>query len=532
MKAVTRSRRSTIQPNILDKLVGYINPVAAAKRMKARAAIEFLNSYDGASKDRRSLSAWKTLGTDADSAILDDLPELRNRSRDLVRNNPLASGAIKKKLTWVVGAGLRHRATIDRSVLNLSEDQADEWESTAEREWRLFWQTKDVDLARTLDGPFLTRQVYQQYLENGDAFILLPRRQRPGSAYDLRLQIVEADRIENKDMESDSDTLAGGIQKDADGAPVAYHILKQHPGTMSSLGKEWIVYPAFGANTGLRNVIHFYDPSRPGQSRGVPDLAAVIEPLKQLGRYTEAEIMAAVISGYFTVFIETETGAGTFDYTNMGTETGRASSDLDYKLGNGAIIELAHGEKIHDSNPGRPNQAFDQFTLSILRQIGVALQVPFEILINHFTASFSAARAAINEMWKFVMGERALISNHFLSLVYEVWMYEAVASGRISAPGFLADPLIRAAYLGAKWTGPAKGQIQEQQEVEAAHLRVEYGFSTLQDETAQLTGGDWEQNHPQQVKEHNRRLESGLVNTAVQPQDDNGRTDNGQQQQP
>lgn len=510
-----KSNRNQIKPNLVDRFIGYMHPVAAAKRLRARAAIEFLNRYDGASKDRRSLSAWKTLGSDADSAILDDLPELRNRSRDLARNNPLASGALKKKLTWVVGSGLRHRSTIDRAVLNLSEDQADEWEARTEREWRLFWDTKEVDLARTLDGAAMTRQVYQQFLENGDVFILLPRRQRVNSPYELRLQIVEADRIENEDMASDSETLAGGVQKDADGAPVAYHILKQHPGAMAGLSREWIVYPAFGANTGLRNVIHFYNPTRPGQSRGVPDLAAVIEPLKQLNRYTDAEIMAAVISGYFTVFIETETGAGTFDYTNIGGETGRSCSDLDYKLGNGAIIELASGEKIHDSNPGRPNQAFDQFVLSVVRQIGVALQVPYEILINHFTSSFSAARAAINEMWKFVMAERTHLANHFLRLVYEVWMWEAVASGRIAAPGFFADPLIRNAYLGAKWTGPAKGQIQELAEVEAANKRVQYGLSTLQDETAQLTGGDWEQNHPQQVKEHNRRLNDGLIQNNV-----------------
>ncbi len=524
MRPARPQKSPAIQPNAIDKLVGYVNPVSAAKRLRARMSMAFFNSYDGASKLRRALSAWKTFGTDADSAILDDLPELRNRSRDLVRNNPLASGAVKKKLTWVVGSGLRHRSTIDRAVLNLGEEQADAWEAMAEREWRLFWDTKDVDLARTLDGSAIVRQVYQQYLENGDAFVLLPRRPRTGSPYELRLQIIEADRIENKDMASDSETLAGGVQRDADGSPVAYHILKSHPGTMAGLSKQWIVYPAFSANTGLRNLIHFYNPTRPGQSRGVPDLAAVIEPFKQLGRYTDAEIMAAVISGYFTVFIETETGAGTFDYTNMATETGRSSSDLDYKLGNGAIIELAAGEKIHDSNPGRPNQAFDQFVLSVVRQIGVALQIPYEILINHFTSSFSAARAAINEMWKFVMAERALLTNHFLRLVYEVWMWEAVASGRISAPGFFTDPLIRAAYLGSKWVGPAKGQIQEQQEVEAAHLRVTYGFSTLQDETAQLTGGDWEQNHPQQVKETRRRLEDGLVTPPVRSdtQNDNG----------
>jgi capsid protein len=200
----------------------------------------------------------------------------------------------------------------------------------------------------------------------------------------------------------------------------------------------------------------------------------------------------------------------------LGVETGRASTDKDYKLGNGAIIELANGEKIHDSNPGRPNATFDPFVLAILRQIGVALEVPFEILIKHYTASYSAARAAINEMWKFVMSERQHLADNFLRLVYEVWMWEAVASGRLDAPGYFSDPLIRAAYLGSDWVGQAKGQIQESDEVDAAAKRVEYGFSTLQQETVQLTGGDWEQNHPQQVKERKKRLEDGLIDPTQQ----------------
>ena len=513
MREVVRHQPPRFKQTFTDHVISRFFPTMAVKRLRARMAMEILNrSYDGASKDRRALSAWSTFGYDADSDILLDLPTLRERSRDLVRNNPIASGAIKTKLSWVVGSGIRLQSRIDRGALNLADDQADEWEANTEREWRLFWNTKDIDIARTLNGHALTRQVYRQAKENGDVFVLFPRRKRRNVAYDLCLQIVEADRVENKDHALDSSTLAGGIKKDQDGAPIEYQILKAHPGNiLGSVTREWVLYPAFAPRTGLRNVVHYYDPTRPGQSRGVPDLAAVIEPLKQLGRSTDAEIMAAVISGYFTVFIESESGIGSFDYTNLSAEVGHTSADKDYKLGNGAIIELAKGEKIHDSNPGRPNDSFDPFVLALMRQIGVALEIPYEILSKHFTASYSAARAAINEMWKFVISERQHLSDNFLRLVYEIWMWEAVANGRINAPGFFTDPLICNAYLGSEWTGPTKGQIQEKDEVEAAHKRVAYGFSTLQQETMQLTGGDWEQNHQQQIKEYKKRLEAGLI---------------------
>lgn len=516
LKEVKHSKPNAVAQNLLDRAVGYFSPVRGAKRLRSRMAMALLSSYDGASKVRRALKEWSTFGNDADSDILNDLPTLRERSRDLIRNNPLAAGAIKTKVTNVVGTGLRMQSRLDRDVLNLSDDAADAIESVIEREWRLFWESKDCDVARTLTGHGLTRMVYQQAKENGDVFVLLPNVVRIGFPYGLKLQVVEADRVSNPDNAADTETLAGGIEKDGYGAPVKYHISRQHPGALQfGGGQKWDAIEAFGKNTGLRKIIHLFSPTRPGQSRGVPDLAPVIEPLKQLGRYTEAEIMAAVISGFFTVFIETEGGTTPglpgFDYTNIGGETGASSSDRDMKLGNGLIVELGKGEKIHDSNPGRPNASFDPFVMSILRQIGVALELPFEILIKHFTASYSAARAALLELWKFVMSERRWLTDNFLKLVFEVWMWEAVAIGRVSAPGFFSDPAVRAAYLGCEFIGPTKGQIDELKEVKAAAERVKNDFSTIARETAELIGEDWEKNHRQQVKEKKKRLADGLI---------------------
>ena len=83
------------------------------------------------------------------------------------------------------------------------------------------------------------------------------------------------------------------------------------------------------------------------------------------------------------------------------------------------------------------------------------------------------------------------------------------------APGFFDDPLIRYAYSWADWTGPSQGQLDPKKEVEAAMLRVENGFSTRQRETAELTGGDWELNHRQRVKEEKLRREAGFTSTVT-----------------
>jgi lambda family phage portal protein len=505
-------RMKPVKPNTIDRIVNYFSPVKAARRQKARMALAFSGGYTGASKTRRSLKEWMPDGYDADSDILPDLPTLRDRSRDMVRNMPLAAGAINTKVTNVVGTGLRLQSRIDRAMLNMTEEQADAWEINTEREFKLWWDSFDCDAARTLKGDGITALVYRQAKENGDVLVLLPRIPRQKTPYTLAMQLVEADRVSNPDYTADTDTLACGVQKDKYGAPMAYHVMEQHPGKIyGKIGAKWRKIPAYGPKTGLKNIIHVYRPTRPGQTRGVPDLAAVIEPLKQLTRYAEAELMAAVVSAMFTVFVETESGDPTFDLTDMSAETGSTASDDDYKLGNGAIIGLAPGEKVHDSNPNRPNTAFDPFTLAILRQIGTALELPFEILVKHFTASYSAARAALLEAWKYFMSERKWLVDHFNSVIYEIWMHEAVALGRIAAPGFLTDPAMRQAYLGAMWVGPAKGQIDELKEIKAARERVDMGVSTLSEVTAEMTGGDWEKKHPQSVKEHNARKDAGLI---------------------
>ncbi len=507
------NKKIEIKSNFIDKVVGYFNPQAGMKRTKFRTAMNMLGGYSGASRTRRSLKEWMTTSSDANSDILPALSTLRDRSRDLIRNNPLAAGAIKTKVTNVVGTGLRLQSRIDRDILPMSDTIADDWEKNTEREWNLFWNSKNCDITKTMDGHALTRLVYRQGLENGDVFVLLPRKKDKDFPYDLRLQVIEADRVSNPQWAADTQKIAGGIEIDNYGCPVKYYIQNDHPGNKRmSKSAKWDVVPAFGKKLGLRNVIHPLKVDRPGQSRGVPDLTAVIEPLKQLGRYTDAELMAAVISGLFTVFIESDAIDPTnpYDPTNLADEVGSSLDDDDKKLGNGLIVGLEPGAKVHDSNPGRPNSEFDPFTMSILRQIGVALELPYEILIKHFTASYSAARAALLEAWKYFISERQWLINNFLKVVYEVWMYEAVLNGRITAPGFLLDSATRNAYLGADFVGPSKGQIDELKEIKAAKERCALGASNISIEAAEM-GRNWDKIHPQSVKEFNARKESGLI---------------------
>jgi len=520
MKFEARIGRKTIsiEENIVDRAIRFLDPARANGRARARMSAAAVGAYIGASTTRRPTMSWQAQKGDADAVVLYDLPNLRERSRDLLRNAPLAAGAVNTVTTNVVGTGLKVKSQIDRDVLKLTEEAADAWEAQTEREWHLFFDSPECDLARTLRGVDQQELALRQTLENGDVFVLMPNVVRPGSPYGLKLQMIEGDRVCNKDAVTDTPTLAGGVEKDGNGAPVAYHVMNQHPGSAlyRTAERSWTVVPAL-SKTGRRNVIHLFKTLRPGQSRGVPYLAPVIEPLKQIDRYTEAEIMAAVVSGMFTVFVKSETGGTSLSPMEPTSEVGGATTDDDFKLASGAILNLAKGEEIQSANPTRPNTGFDPFVMAVLRQVGVALELPFEVLIKHFTASYSAARAALLEAWRFFRTRREWLAANFCQAVYENFMDEAVALGRIKAPGYFADPLLRKAYLGAEWIGPAPGQIDPNKEIDAAEKRVSLGVSTVEKETAELTGGDFERNIPQIKKERRLLREAGLLAVEANP---------------
>lgn len=516
---------SEVKPTLSDRVVGWFDPVKGVQRRKARVAMALAGGYKGASRSRKAMQTWGTSGGDADTDILYDLPTLRERSRDLVRNNPIATGANNIKVGNVVGTGLKLQSIIDAEYLGLDQEAASEFQKNAEREFKLWAESPDCDITRTLNFYGLQDLAFRSTLENGDTFAMLPYKERAGRAYSLAVQMIESDRVCNEKSKADSKKLAGGIERDDSGAPVRYHIMRTHPGALLRGAGEWDKVDAFGSQTGRRNILHLYRKVRIGQTRGVPDLAPVIEALKQLGDYTEAELTAAIISGLYTVFVHTEGDFGLDEIAEFRNKYG-ASTYGELKMGPGSVIDLGPNEKIDTANPGRPNQAFDPFVQAILRQVGAALEIPFELLIMQFNSSYSASKAAFETAWTFFRNRRKWLADNFCQPIYEAWMYEAVALGRLKAPGFMRDPAIRQAYLGSQWIGPAKMVLDLAKEANGRAIMEDRGWVTASENTTELTGGDWEQKHVQRTKEHQARVEADLepritvVEVTAEPDDE------------
>ena len=494
--------------NLIDRAINAISPEKALKREVARKKLSLVNSgYGnyGANATKKAVIGWTHGGGSHREDIEEHISTLRQRSRDLYcGGSTLATGAVKRLRTNAVGTGLHLKSTINEEILGISSEEARKLEETIEREFAHWANSTNCDIERIDNFYQLQQLALLNALLSGDSFALMTTTKRTGSIYDLRIELVEADRVSTPDNETINPLFCEGVEKNANGEVVAYHISKFHPLSFQDREpREWVRVKAFGEKTGRRNVIHVMNRERIGQVRGVPFLSPVIETIKQLGRYTEAEVLAAVINGLFTVFIEKESASDDVPFGEAVPEDMQVDSEDEgsIELAPGAVIDLGEGEKANMVNPGRPNPNFDPFVMAVIKQIGAALEIPYELLIMAFSNNYSASRAAILEFFKVIKMYRAWFVTDFCQPIYEEWLCEAVAKGRINAPGFFNDPIIKDAYCSAEWNGPSAGQLDPKKEVEAAELRVQGGFSTRERETTELTGTDFYKNIKQRKRE-------------------------------
>ena len=519
-----QKERATVRPGKPRK-----NAPSADARMTAAPILNKGYSEAGASHTRKALAGMKPNSGSPAEDINENLLTLRQRSRMLYMGAPVATSAIRTNRTNVVGNGLQLKSTIDYMTLGMTQEQAEEWQRHTENEFKLWASNKrNCDATGINDFYGMQQLALVSWLVSGDVLALTKFVKRePLRPYGLRLHLIEADRcrcpvahgtfqsVTSLKLEGGG-TIHDGVEIDSSGAIVAYHIANTYPYEATAKKTEFVRIPAYGKDTGLPNVLHIMDSERPEQYRGVPYLAQVMEPLLQLRRYTEAEIMAALVQSFFTAFVKTDTGAADIPFN----EVPQPEYDRDpnaYEMGPGTINMLEPGEDVTFGAPTHPNTGFDSFTRALCEQIGASLEIPADLLLKAFNASYSASRGALLEAWKAFRMRRTWLTNDFCRPVYEIWMTEAVALGRIHAPGFFNDPILRQAYLESEWIGPSAGQLDPTKEVQAAITAIENGLSTREAEAIKLNGSKYSANVAI-LQSENERLRAANGQQMQQPQ--------------
>lgn len=508
------------KPNLRERALFLFNPEAGERAYRNRT--EKLNSNTtqtpkmsygshGASHILNSLVGWLVNPGSAEDDIDLHSSTLRQRSRDLYAGGGLARSGPSTLTTSVVGWGILPKPKIDGEFLGLSDDEAEAMEQTILREFKLWAENTMCDAERQQNFYGLQQLAFLSMLMSGDVFALFGMKPNKRTPYQTTVRLLEADRICNPDTSGESQSvnlenggrIIDGVEINREGEVVRYHIASRSPVAMNDSNElEWAAIDAFGKDTGYPNILHIMTFERPEQRRGIPFVAAEIEQLKQFSRYMNAELAANVVSAMLTCFITSTDDDGMFGLEDAINEQEKVTDDdIQLELAPGAIYNLPPGKDIKTVNPLRSNTQFETFVNTCITEIASSMGIPKEVLIKKYESNYTAARAALLDFWRTVRVYRTRFNSTFNQPIYEQWLSEAVASGRINAPGFFDDPAVRQAWCGCMWMGASMGHVDPLKEVNAAATRIANNITTQEQEASEYNGNDWNANVKQRKKE-------------------------------
>lgn len=442
-------------PNFIDAIVGYFSPVAAARRARARLTLDTLadhasnrRRYEAASKSRRT-TGWRASATSANTEVVGQLGTLRDRHRDLVRNNPWAARAVQAIVTNTVGTGIVPRIA-DKSLA---------------KAWAAWGETKECDADGVYDFYGLQAVIARSVAEAGECLVRRRmRRPTDGLTVPMQLQILEPDHL---DTARDTNTLPtggriiGGIELDGIGRRVAYWLLHNHPGdSFSANYRESTRIPA-------DDVLHIYRQDRPGQLRGVPWGAPAMLTLRDLDDYEDAYLLRNKLANCMTAFVY-DSAASTEGVTN--------DTPLTESLEPGAIELLPPGKDIKFTDPPTVD-GYGRYTKDVLYRVAAAYGITFEALTGDLSqVNFSSARLGWLEMQRNLEQWRWHMLIPQLCAPVAQWFAQAA---ELAGRG-------RAKNMAATWTPPRREMIDPTKEVPAALQAIRGGLVSLSEYQRQL----------------------------------------------
>ncbi|MBU8901144.1 MAG: phage portal protein [Victivallales bacterium] len=514
---VEKPSESALMPNIIDKVAARISPKWAYNRYVDRVKMSMAGGgYASAKKTGAVFDNYITSVTDADSSVnWGERLTIVERVRQLVRDSPVARALINRICDHSVGArGLTLHPQIDSKLLGWDDQRAAAWQDEADSLWRAWSESAESDLSRIQNFQQKTLLTLQSFLEGGDCFTLFTDKERKGSDYRLKLQTLESERVSNKDYGQDTAKLTEGIEKDSDGAPSKIWISNKPPGDYSNTITEvsWIERRIFGEKTGRRNILQHFNQIRPGQTRGIPVLGTVVDKLIQLGRLSNAELLAAVINSFYTIII-TGDPSSTQEEKTAPTDPSAPSANDKLTLGHGSIVRGDAGTNFESFDPNRPNHLFEPYFKAMVAEIGAAVGVPRSLILLSFDKSYSASRGEIMEAWLYFLAKRTDMAIGLCQPTYEAFLDEVIYRGMLDAPGYFLDDRIKKAFQGSgynQWTGPTRPAFNELQEAKANELNNKMGVKSLTAITSETQGKDFLRVNDQIKRENELRAEKGI----------------------
>jgi lambda family phage portal protein len=460
----------------------------------------------------RLLTDWVTQGSSADAEIRTSLPKLRARARQLVRDNDYAKSVVRAIRTNVVGQGIGFQAQVKKLRTGNLDSVTNDMIETA---WEKWCKKLNCHVAGTLSLTDILGLIVTARQESGEIFIRMVYQPMGNSKVPLALELIEADQLDEmyNTILPGGNTVKMGVELNAWSRPVAYWFYSQHPGDDGFRGYEAIVSKRI--RVPAEEIIHLFGPTRPGQTRSVPELTSAILRMHHMGGMEEAEIVGARAAAACMGFIETESGNEP-DYDDV--QNGQRVTEFEP----GIIKTLGPGEKINVPQFNRPGGTFDPFMRLMLRGMAAGTGVSYESISRDYSQSnYSSTRQALLEDRDNYRVIQYWLIENFLKPIYDKWLDLAVLSGEVKIKGYELNP---DQFKAARWKPRGWSWIDPMKEVAAYKEAVRCGFTTLSDVINQ-SGGDLDETFTQRQREIELAEEMDLVfDTDPGQIDDKGQT--------
>lgn len=454
-------------------------------------------SYAGAMIGRL-VNDWVAQSTSVDSEIRGGLVTVRNRVRQLERDNDYVRGYLREVENNVIGQGVPFQAQVK---MQRGDKLNDAINATIEEKWANWTKARRCHTGGTLEFNEIERLLIRSCARDGEFLVRMVRKKFGDSKIPFALEVIESDLLD----ESYNDVLPGGrtvkmgVERDEWNRPIAYHFHQKHPGDyefgagFERVGNGRIRVPA-------DEIIHPFQTERAGQTRGMPWVASAILRLHHMAGYEQGTVIGARAAASLMGFIESPEG----EIHGDDEQDGERVTDFQP----GVFKYLAPGEKVNVPNLNRPNGEFDPFMKAMLRATASGLGVSYESLSKDYSsATYSSARQALlsdRDNWRVI---QAWAIAKFHQIVFENWLDMAVLSGELRLPDYETNP---DRYRAVRWMPRGWAWIDPTKEVAAYKEAIAGGLSSITDVVAQQ-GGDVEEVMQTIKRERARAKELGLV---------------------
>lgn len=459
--------------------------------------------YTSAGTGRR-LKNWRPGLTGPNSATLGGLGLIRQRSRHAARNDPWAGTALDKLTSNGIGTGIQAKG----------QWGTDAFKKARKRLWRRWGKECDADGVLVFEA--MQALVWRSWHEGGECFVRLRRRRlSDGLAVPLQLQIIEAEQCpaEYYSTASNGNQIRAGVEFNAIGQRVAYWMYKVHPGDvfMGNVDAGQLTrVPA-------EEVLHIFEPLRPGQIRGIPRAASVLVRMFNLDNFDDAVLERQKIANLFASFvIPPEDKDENLKLRSSPNEelADEVQADPGAMIGGlepGTTQELPPGWKVEFSDPPDAGSNYGDYMRSHLQAIAARHGVPYELLTGDLrNISDRALRLVLNEFRRVIeMWQWLFLIPQFCQPVMEVFMDAAVLSGALVVDGY-ADPELREDVVETLWVTQGWPYSHPVQDVNADKIAVLSGFKTRSG-TILANGDDPEEIDAEMAEDQARADRLGLT---------------------